>query len=255
MMRSLLVRGMLAGLIAGVLAFVFAHLFGEPSVTSAIGIEEAGSAEHSHTHGPGAGPDTQPPADDHEEELVPRDIQSTVGLATGVLGYGVAVGGLFSLAFAFVHGRIGSLRPRVSTALLAAGAFAVVFFVPFLKYPANPPAVGVPGTIGERTQLYFGYVAVSVLAGILATVFGRKLADRLGAWRGGLLACAGYVVVMAVVAWLMPVIDEVLSLWPRLRRGGEIASEPTFRPGGRIGRGPIAPPDRNVGAISRRGCA
>jgi predicted cobalt transporter CbtA len=215
-MRSLLVRGMLAGLIAGVLAFVFAYLFGEPSVNSAIGIEEAGSAEHSHTHDPvagqaqGSGDEARQP----EEELVPRDIQSTVGLLTGVLVYGVAIGGLFSLAFAFVYGRIGSLRPRVTAALLTAGAFGVVFFVPFLKYPANPPAVGQPGTIGERTELYFGFVAVSLLAGILATVFGRKLADRLGAWRGGLLACAGYVVVMAVVAWLMPVIDEVPATFP-----------------------------------------
>ncbi|MET7995977.1 CbtA family protein [Amycolatopsis sp. NPDC005232] len=217
MMRSLLVRGMLAGLIAGVLAFVFAYLFGEPSVNSAIGIEEAGSAAHSHTHDPAAGQGTgeaAQPADEPEEELVPRDIQSTVGLLTGVLVYGVAIGGLFSLAFAFVYGRIGSLRPRLTTALLTAGAFGVVFFVPFLKYPANPPAVGQPGTIGERTELYFGFVAVSLLAGILATVFGRKLADRLGAWRGGLLACAGYVVVMAVVAWLMPVIDEVPPTFP-----------------------------------------
>ncbi|MEU4671672.1 CbtA family protein [Amycolatopsis sp. NPDC023774] len=216
MMRSLLVRGMLAGLIAGVLAFVFAYLFGEPSVNSAIGFEEAGSAEHSHTHDPAAG-QAQDPGDEAQQpeaELVPRDIQSTVGLLTGVLVYGVAIGGLFSLAFAFVHGRIGSLRPRVTTALLTAGAFGVVFFVPFLKYPANPPAVGQPGTIGARTELYFGFVAVSLLAGILATVFGRKLADRLGAWRGGLLACAGYLVVMAVVAWLMPVIDEVPPTFP-----------------------------------------
>ncbi|MEW2503919.1 MULTISPECIES: CbtA family protein [unclassified Amycolatopsis] len=213
MMRSLLVRGMLAGLIAGVLAFVFAYLFGEPSVNSAIGIEEAGSAEHSHVHDPAAGQGTGD-AEQPEEELVPRDIQSTVGLLTGVLVYGVAIGGLFSLAFAFVYGRIGSLRPRVTTALLTAGAFGVVFFVPFLKYPANPPAVGQPGTIGQRTELYFGFVAVSLLAGILATVFGRKLADHLGAWRGGLLACAGYVVVMAVVTWLMPVIDEVPPTFP-----------------------------------------
>jgi hypothetical protein len=199
---------MLAGLIAGVLAFGFAYAFGEPSVNTAIGLEESGG--HSHSHDAGAAPAAEEP----EEELVPRDIQSTVGLLTGVVVYGVAIGGLFSLAFAFAQGRLGNLRPRVTSLLLTAGAFAVVFLVPFLKYPANPPAVGRPGTIGSRTELYFGFVAVSLLAGILATVFGRKLADRFGAWNGAILAAAGYVVVIGVVAWLMPVVDEVPATFP-----------------------------------------
>ena len=207
MMKTLLVRGMLAGLIAGVLAFGFAYAFGEPSVNAAIGLEDSGG--HSHSHDAGAAP-----AEEHEEELVPRDIQSTVGLLTGVLVYGVAIGGLLSLAFAFAQGRLGNLRPRVTALLLTGGAFAVVFLVPFLKYPANPPAVGRPGTIGSRTELYFGFVAVSLLVGILATVFGRKLADRVGAWNGFLLAAAGYLVVIGVVAWLMPVVDEVPADFP-----------------------------------------
>ncbi|MFJ7215920.1 CbtA family protein [Amycolatopsis sp. NPDC098790] len=207
MMKTLLVRGMLAGLIAGVLAFGFAYAFGEPSVNTAIGLEDSGG--HSHSHDAGAAP-----AEEHEEELVPRDIQSTVGLLTGVLVYGVAIGGLLSLAFAFAQGRLGNLRPRVTALLLTGGAFAVVFLVPFLKYPANPPAVGQPGTIGSRTELYFGFVAVSLLVGILATVFGRKLADRFGAWNGFLLAAAGYVVVIGVAAWLMPAVDEVPADFP-----------------------------------------
>jgi hypothetical protein len=206
MMRTLLVRGMLAGLVAGVLATLFAYFVGEPSGAAAIGLEE--SASHAH-HDPAA----DAPAEE-EEELVTRDVQSTIGLLTGIGLYGIAVGGLFSLAFAFVYGRLGSLRPRMTAALLTAGAFVVVFLVPFLKYPANPPAVGQPGTIGNRTELYFGFVALSLLVGILAAAFGRKLADRLGAWGGGLIACAGYVVVIAVAAWLMPSIDEVPAEFP-----------------------------------------
>lgn len=207
MMRTLLVRGMLAGLVAGVLATLFAYFFGEPSVDTAIGLE--GTAAHAH-HDPAAAAEPET----GEEELVTRGVQSTVGLLTGVGLYGVAVGGLFSLAFAFVYGRLGSLRPRVTAALLTGGAFVVVFLVPFLKYPANPPAVGQPGTIGSRTELYFGFVALSLLAGILAAAFGRKLADRLGAWRGGLLAAGGYIVVIGVAAWLLPAIDEVPAEFP-----------------------------------------
>src|SRR3954452_11011554 len=93
MMKTLLVRGMLAGLIAGVLAFGFAYAFGEPSVNTAIGLEESGGHEHSHDAGAAPAPAAEEP------ELVPRDIQSTVGLLTGVVVYGVAIGGLLSLAF------------------------------------------------------------------------------------------------------------------------------------------------------------
>ncbi|SFO97756.1 Probable cobalt transporter subunit (CbtA) [Amycolatopsis arida] len=200
-MRTLLVRGMLAGLVAGVLATLFAYVFGEPSVEAAIGLEEAAAHEAgSHSHG--------------EEELVTRGVQRTIGLLAGVGGYALAIGGLFALAFAVLYGRIGTLRPRVTAALLAAAGYAVVVLVPFLKYPANPPAVGRAETIGDRTALYFGFVALSVLAAALAAYAGRRLADRLGGWSGGLLAAGGYVLVTAVAAALLPVVDEVPPGFP-----------------------------------------
>ncbi|TNC24550.1 CbtA family protein [Amycolatopsis alkalitolerans] len=195
MMRTLLVRGMTAGLVAGVLATVFAYLAGEPPVTVAIGFEESTA----HEHGP---------------ELVSRSIQSTLGLFTGVAVYGIAIGGLLALTFAFAYGRVGTLRPRSTALLTTAAAFTVVVLVPFLKYPANPPAVGREGTIQDRTGLYFAFVALSIVAGIAATVLGRRLADRKGAWVGGISACLGYLVVVAVCAWLLPIVDEVPGDFP-----------------------------------------
>ena len=99
MMRMLLVRGMFSGLIAGLLALVFARVFGEPSIGSAIGFESALQAAQ------GATP---------EPELVSRTAQSTIGLATAVLVYAVAFGGLFALAFAIAYaGLVGyPRRPR-----------------------------------------------------------------------------------------------------------------------------------------------
>ncbi|EHR49511.1 putative cobalt transporter subunit (CbtA) [Saccharomonospora marina XMU15] len=203
-MRTLLVRGMLAGLVAGALAAVFAYVFAEPSVEAAIALEESarhhdtGGAAHTHT----------------ENAAVSRTVQSTLGLLAGTAGYGVAVGGLFAIAFALLHGRITTLPPRVSAALLAAGTFVVVVLVPFLKYPANPPAVGQAGTIGERTGLYFGFVALSVAAAIVAVVAGRALARRVSATSALLLATAGYLAVTATAAALLPVIDEIPGGFP-----------------------------------------
>jgi predicted cobalt transporter CbtA len=199
MMRTLLVRGMLSGVVAGLLALVFAYIFGEPPVVTAIDLESVTQAATGETP---------------EPELVSRGVQSTIGLATAVLVYAVAFGGLFSLAFAVAYGRIGRLTPRATAAVLALGCYLVVFVVPFLKYPANPPAVGNPDTISQRTGLYLAMVVASVLLAVGTTYLGQRLTSRLGAWNAALAAGAVFVVAVAIVQLLLPSINEVSNSFP-----------------------------------------
>jgi hypothetical protein len=194
MVRSLLVRGMLAGALAGLLAFGFAWLFGEPQVNLAIGFE-------AHMH--------QMAGEAPEPEVVSRAVQSTVGLLTGVVVYGSAIGGIFALAFAGAYGRLGRLGARGTGTLLAAVGFVVLILAPQIKYPANPPSIGEPETIGLRTALYFTMIALSLIAAIAALSTGRQLARRLGAWNGVLIAGAAYIVVVAVAMLILPAINEV----------------------------------------------
>ncbi|MEU3748604.1 MULTISPECIES: CbtA family protein [Streptomyces] len=200
----LLVRGMLAGLIAGLFAFALAYVAGEPSVDASIAVEEAAAAAEHAGHGAAA-------AEPEEEELVSRAVQSTAGLATGVLVYGVALGGIASLAFAFVLGRVGRFTPKATAALVAAAAFTTVYLVPFLKYPATPPAVGNPDTIGKRTTLFFLMILLSVLLGVAAVVLGRRLAPRLGNWNATLVAGAGFVAAVAVACAFLPGNDDAVQ--------------------------------------------
>jgi predicted cobalt transporter CbtA len=195
--RSLLLRGMLVGLAAGLLAYLFATVFGEPSVNSAIAFEAA------HT----------PPGAD-EPELVSRGIQATLGLGTAAVVYGTALGGVFAVAFAVVHGRLGRLSARATALLLAVVGFVAVELVPFLKYPANPPAIGAPGSIGRRTALYFTMIAICVLAAIAATQLGRQFAARLGSWDAALLAAAAFLALVALAGWALPAVDEVPADFP-----------------------------------------
>ncbi|MFI1186089.1 CbtA family protein [Streptomyces californicus] len=195
--RALLVRGMLAGLIAGAFALVVAYFLGESRVDAAIALEEA----HSHAHGGG-------------EELVTRTMQATGGLATGVLVFGVAAGGIAALVFCYALGRIGRFGPRATAALIAGAALLTVYVVPFLKYPANPPAVGNPDTIGKRTALFFLMVALSVLLAVAAVIVGKRLAPRLGNWNATTAAGAGYVVVIALAYAFLPSFDEVGKDFP-----------------------------------------
>ncbi|MFJ4777877.1 CbtA family protein [Streptomyces sp. NPDC088762] len=207
--RGLLVRGMLAGLIAGLFAFAVAYVVGEPPVRGSIAVEEAAAAKEAapaagHAgHGGHGGGDASAAAEE-EEELVSRPVQSTVGLATGVLVYGVALGGIASLAFSFALNRVGRFSPRATAALTAGGAFALVYLVPFLKYPATPPAVGNPDTIGQRTTLFFLMILLSVLLGVGAIILGRRLAPRLGNWNATLTAGAGFVVAASLAFLVLP---------------------------------------------------
>lgn len=197
----LLLRGMLAGLLAGILAFGFAKVFGEPSVDQAIAFEE--TMAHSHDHGDGAA--------EEEEELVSREVQSTIGLFTGMVVYSVSIGGIFALVFAFAMGRMGSLKigPRGLAAILALLAFISVILVPALKYPANPPAVGDPETIGQRTKLFFLMLVVSIAALVVAVNVFRKLLARSGGWTAAVMAILLYTVIMSVAGKLFPTINEV----------------------------------------------
>ena len=217
--RTFLVRGLLAGLIAGVVTFAVAYVVGEPSVTSAIALEAspAGSA---------VGTATAPESADQEHELdatggevaehphgetaeVSRSTQATWGLATATIVFGIALGGILALASAFAVGRLGRLTPRAGTALVAGIGFVAGYLVPFGKYPPNPPGAGNPSTIGDRTTLYFGLLAVSVVAAVAATVLARRLGTTMDGWYAALVAVAGYVVVVGLVAWLLPGFDEV----------------------------------------------
>lgn len=199
MVRSLLVRGMLVGLVAGVLAFAFAYVFGEPQIQHAIDFEEH-LARLNHE-----------PA---EAELVSRGVQRTIGLLTGTVVMGVALGGLFALTFAWAYGRIGALSPRLTSAVLALGAYVTIILVPFTKYPANPPTVGNPDTIGTRTAVFVAMIAISILAVVAAARMRRAMLERLGAWNATILAVGGFIAIIAVAQLILPAVHETPAGFP-----------------------------------------
>ena len=209
--RTFLVRGLLAGLIAGVVTFGVAYVVGEPPVASAIALEELVAAPEAadHDHAAAAGAAATEEHSHGDDAEVSRATQSTWGLATATIVFGIALGGILGLLAAFAVGRLGRLSARASTALVAGIGFVAVYFVPFLKYPPNPPAVGDPNTIGDRTALYFAMLAVSVLTAIAAVLLARRLSATLGAWNAVLISIAGYLGVVGLVGWLLPVFDEV----------------------------------------------
>jgi predicted cobalt transporter CbtA len=68
---------------------------------------------------------------------------------------------------------------NIRKALVLAGImWFVLFLIPALKYPANPPAVGDPETIYYREGLYIGLLAISGFSALGLALLYRKLASR-----------------------------------------------------------------------------
>jgi hypothetical protein len=201
MMRGLLIRGMAAGLLAGLLAAGFAAIVGEPLVSHAISFED----QLRRLSGQPADP-----------VVVTRGVQSSIGMLSGMMIYGVSFGGAFAIVFGLAYGRLGRIRARATAALLGGAGLLAIYVVPALKYPANPPSIGDPGTIGHRTQLYATILVVSLGAMVAAVAVGRNLAAR-ARFRGWDIAVAcglAYVVVVGAVMALLPGVNEVPRAFP-----------------------------------------
>ncbi len=205
MVGKLLLRGMIAGVVAGVLTFGFAKVVGEPQVDQAIAFESQMEHAHAHDHGD---------ATADEPELVSRETQAGAGLFTGVVTYSAAFGGLFALVFAFVYGRSSKLQARPLAALLALGAFVALAVVPSLKYPANPPSVGNPDTIGFRTAMFFIMIAISLVTMVLSLKVRKALVAQWGQWNASIAAGLLFMVIIGVVQTLLPTINEVPAAFP-----------------------------------------
>lgn len=208
MEKQIIGRGLLAGLVAGVLAFVWARIMIEPIVGRAIDIEgEVDAArqllEHGHAHDAGGG-------HSHGEagaELFGRSVQSGLGLGVAIIVFAVAMGALMAVVFCVLYGRT-ALSSRALAALISGGMLVSLWIVPALKYPPNPPAVGLEETIRERAFLYLLMVVISAVLLVGAIVTGHKAAERFGIWNGALIGALDYLVTVGLALWLMPTIAE-----------------------------------------------
>ena len=201
MTQHLLWRGILAGILAALFATGFARIFAEPQIDRAIAYETAHEVSKSADH-------------DEGPELVSRGIQRGVGLLTAMTLYGAALGGIFSLVFAYGYGRLARIGPRSLAVGLAALAFLLIAIVPALKYPPTPPAVGSHETVGLRTTAYFAMLAISILSAILAVKTRKAVLSSFGPFNATLIACVCYAIAVGIAQLALPRIDEVPADFP-----------------------------------------
>jgi predicted cobalt transporter CbtA len=180
----------------------FASLAGEPAIDRAIAFEESGEvAVTAHA--------------DAAPAPVSRGLQRSAGLLTASLVYGLALGGIFALAFAVAYKRVAAKAGPHATAYgLAAAAFTVVYLVPFLKYPASPPGATEADTIGRRTALYATMVAISILSAVAASRLRPALERRWSGHRANIGAGLAFVLVVVAAGLALPSIQETPAGFP-----------------------------------------
>jgi Probable cobalt transporter subunit (CbtA) len=204
--RDLIARAAGVGVLGGLVAFVFARIFAEPLIQQAIDYESGRSAAEAALAA-AAGLPVEPEG----PEMFSRAVQGNLGIGVGMVLFGLAMGCLYGVAYCLAYGRVGRVRARGLSLLVAAAGFLLLYLVPFLKYPANPPSIGNGDTIGQRAGLYGVLVVACVVFGAAAVWAGQRLAPRFGTWNATLLAGLGFAVAIGVVMAVMPPLGSLAA--------------------------------------------
>jgi predicted cobalt transporter CbtA len=144
---SLLAVTIFSGAIAGTILAIINLGLVEPYIDSAISLE----TQRKISSGENV---------DMAELVHYRIWQKGGAIAAGAV-YGISLGALFGIVFAYGRKALPGKNNRQKALFLAGTLWIVLYLMVAIKYPANPPAVGDPETIYYRQSLYVAYLAIS----------------------------------------------------------------------------------------------
>lgn len=156
---------LLSGVIAGVILAGVNYFVAEPFIDQAIGIEVDNSIASGEVV-------------DFDELSSYRVWQKEGTFAAGAF-LGLTYGAILGIVYVISRKYLPSSDDRKKALILAAIMCLSLYVVPFIKYPANPPAVGDPETIGLRDSLYTSYQLASGLIALGVSILMYKL-RRIG---------------------------------------------------------------------------
>ena len=155
-----------SGAIAGTLLGLINQVVVEPFIDKAIAIQTQRAID--------AGENIDPVQQSHYRmwQKGGEVVASTI--------YGISLSALFGIVFVYSRNSLPGSNNKKKALVLTGIMFVVLFLIPTLKYPANPPAVGSPDTIYYRESLYVGFIAISGFSSMaLALLYIKKLAKNI----------------------------------------------------------------------------
>lgn len=146
---SFIFISLLAGVVAGLVLAGINYFIAEPIIDQAIGIEIENNIAVGETV-------------DFDELNSYRVWQKEGTFVAGAF-LGLTYGAILGIAYVFARRYLPSSDDRKKALVLGGLMCLALYIIPFIKYPANPPAVGDPETIGLRDSLYTTYQLTSGL--------------------------------------------------------------------------------------------
>jgi predicted cobalt transporter CbtA len=154
---------LVSGAIAGTILGIINQALVEPYIDRAVSIETQNVIKEG---------EIVDPIELHDYRLWQKGGEIVAGTVLGI-----SFAALFGIVF--MYGRSSILlhsNSNTKKAMILAGImWFVLFLVPALKYPANPPAVGDPETIYYREILFIAFLAISGFSTLGLALVYRKL--------------------------------------------------------------------------------
>ena len=142
--------------------------------------------------------------------------------------YGISLSALFGIVFVYSRHSLPGFNNKRKALFLASIMFFVIFLIPALKYPANPPAVGNPATIYYREMLYVGFIAVSGFSALTIALSYRRLQTYLPEKTTWLIVPLIYAVIMISAYIAFPPNPDKVTIPANLIVSFRIASVSTI---------------------------
>jgi predicted cobalt transporter CbtA len=204
---------LVSGAIAGTMLGLINQILVEPYIDQAIAIEVQ------NTVASGEYVDV--------DELVQYRLWQKGGEIVAGTILGTSISALFGIVYIYSRDSLPGSNNKKKGLILAGIMFFVIFLIPALKYPANPPAVGDPETIEYRESLYTGMLVISGLTALGVAILYRSLGQTRRESRK-IIVPTVYAVIIALAFVVLPANPDEITISSNLLMNFRIVSTITM---------------------------
>lgn len=204
---------LVSGAIAGTMLGLINQILVEPYIDQAIAIEVQ------NTVASGESVDV--------DELVQYRLWQKGGEIVAGTILGTSISALFGIVYIYSRDSLPGSNNKKKGLILAGIMFFVIFLIPALKYPANPPAVGDPETIEYRESLYTGMLVISGLTALSVAILYRSLGQTRRESRK-IIVPTVYAVIIALAFVVLPATPDEITISSNLLMNFRIVSTITM---------------------------
>jgi len=148
-----------------------------------------------------------------------RGFQLQGGLLAALL-VGIAYSALYTLVYILSKSIDKGVKRAV---ILASIIWIVIYLMPAIKYPANPPAVGDPDTIYYRQIIFVTYILISSISALALALIRVRLTNS-NKIRRDLAIITSYSLIMFTAYMLMPNNPDHINIDSSILLGFRVSS-------------------------------